>query len=188
MRPEILTHTGHYFNFLEPEKSVICVQDIAYALSNINRFNGHTNFPYSVAQHSVSVSHAVPAEDAYDALMHDAAEAYIGDIAKPLKQLLPDYQKIEAHVEEVIFRALGVCNPLPESVKHADLVLLATEQRDIMPEHDDEWTFLRGIKPLPTKIVRMSQHDALLNFIKRYKELRPNSPSIGENLNARSTN
>lgn len=171
IRPDILTRRGHYFNFINPDESVIAIEDIATALSNICRFNGHTNTFYSVAQHSIFVSQLVPEEHALVALMHDAAEAYVGDVTRPLKNLLPEYKVIEDRVHTAIFKNFGLDPVLPPCVKKADLIMLATEQKNLMAEHDDEWALLKGIEPLNTVIVAMSPEKAAQRFVKRFYEL-----------------
>ena len=176
MTPEILTRTGHYFNFLAPEQSHIDIGTIAHALANICRFTGHTRHFYSVAQHSVLVSQLVPKEHALAGLLHDAAEAYLGDVATPLKQLLPDYKVIEARVEAAVLNRFGLGPVLPPEVKQADLCALMIEARDLMPDQARDWDFgspARGVARFAEEIDHISINDARMLFLARYFELAP---------------
>lgn len=170
--PTILLASGNYFDFLAPEQSTFTIEDIAHGLSNVCRFSGHCRRFYSVAQHSVIVSRIVPPEDAYAGLMHDAAEAFVGDVAKPLKDLLPDYRKIEKAVEAVVLARFGVPQPMPPSVKEADVVMLATEQRELM-ENRDAWSHTHGRDPLDIDILPLTPAMAKAAFLARFAELAP---------------
>jgi len=183
IRPDILTVSGHYFNLVDPTNNVIRVTDIAHALANVCRFAGHVSEFYSVAQHSVLVSYIVAPENALAALFHDAAEAYIGDVTRPLKALLPDYRAIEARLQADIFRKLGLPPEIPAEIKTADLIMLATEQRDLMPDHDDEWALIANVEPLPETITPWSPSIAAVLFLDRYRVIvAPEMPARREVL------
>jgi len=168
-RPDILLRSGNFFNFLTPDASIITVEDIASGLSNEARFNGQTHSFYSVAQHSVMVSRIVPPEWAWHGLFHDASEAVMKDIPKPLKRLLPDYQILEQKIEAAILAKFGIALPLHPSIKAADLIMLATEKRDLMPPHDHiEWP---GVEPLSDVIAPLTPAAAYECFMARYCEL-----------------
>lgn len=170
-RPDILTFSGRYFDLFNPAGNEVRLEDIAQGLANTCRFAGQCCAFYSVAQHSVMASYLVPPEDKFAALMHDAAEAYLGDVTRPLKQMLPDYLAIEARVEAYVFEQLGLSLPLPPSVKRADLVMLATEQRDLMPDHDDEWALIAEVEPLWERILPLPPSTARGMFIERAMSL-----------------
>lgn len=171
VKSSICSVAGHYFSFDTPELSKFSIGEIAHALSNICRFTGHTRDFYSVAQHSVIVSRIVPEPYALEGLLHDAAEAFIGDVSTPLKRLLPDYKTIERRVEEAVLGRFGLSLPLHPSVKDADLVALATERRDLMPYTGDDWPCLFMVRPLPRTIVPLTPKDAKQSFLNRFFEL-----------------
>lgn len=167
----IITRSGLYFDFENPQPESIALLDVAWGLSNTCRFGGHTTAFYSVAQHSVLVSRIVPEPMALVALMHDAAEAYVGDVVGPLKQLLPDYKVIERRVEAAVAERFGFALPLPAEVKHADLRLLRTEQRDVTAGAGDCWDSTDGYEPLAERIVPLDPSAAFAMFTARFHEI-----------------
>jgi len=171
-RPAILLASGRRFEFEAPTHDSFTVDDIAQGLAMLCRFAGQSCQFYSVAQHSVLVSRLVPPEDAYAGLMHDAAEAFLGDVSKPLKGLLPDYQRIEKSVEAAIFPILEVPTLMPASVKRADLIALATEQHRLMPDRAGR-SYAGGHDPLDIDISEMTWREAKDAFLNRYAEVRP---------------
>lgn len=131
------THTGRVVDLTRFSEDDIVIEDIAHALSQIIRFTGHAKAPYTVAQHSLIVAELVPPEHRLWALVHDASEAYLGDVSSPLKSLLPDYREIEDRFQRIIAGRFGLPWPIPEAVKHADRVALMVEKRDLLlTQHD----------------------------------------------------
>jgi uncharacterized protein len=113
-----------------PTTDMINIHDIANALSKINRFGGHTNRFYSVAQHSVLVAMIVPKQYKLEALLHDATEAYLGDVIKPLKILLGNsYRMLELSFEAAIYRKYNVSSTAAskQQIKKADEQMLELE-------------------------------------------------------------
>lgn len=165
----ILTADGRYFDFNAPDPAVITLNAIARGLANKCRFGGQCRPFYSVAEHSVWVSRLVPPHLARHGLLHDAAEAFIGDIPKPLKEMLPDYQAIEARVEAVLFAQFGFIS-LPPEIKQIDRVMLATEQRQLM-DNRDEWKWVGTAKPADIVLECLSPEQAYRAFLCRALEL-----------------
>lgn len=181
-------YSGRRFWLEDPRPEDIDINDIAHALSMVNRYNGHTHFPYSVAQHSVLVSYLVPSEYMLAALLHDASEAYIHDIIRPLKLLIEDrYGPIEEAVMRAIALKFGF--PLRDSacqhhIKKADNVLLATEIRDLTPSRVRYLEMTEA--PLPYQILPMQQSDAKQLFLDRYEQLCLKNPVINDLTNLAS--
>jgi len=167
----ILTNSGRQFNLLNPTADMICPNDIAHALGNLCRFNGHTRTHYSVAQHSLLVSSLVPEHDQLAALLHDATEAYIGDMTRPLKALMPEFRMAEATIWKAICDRFNLALALPDSVLRADMVALATERRDLMPNHPGEWDCLKGIPEMPEHITPLGAKEASMQYFNRLMEL-----------------
>jgi hypothetical protein len=137
----IATASGAKFFPLDPLPSEVSIADIAHALSNQCRFCGHTREFYSVAEHCVYVSRLCAPEDALWGLLHDASEAYISDIARPVK-VQPEmigYRAIEEMLQGAIVSAFGLPEIMPESVRLADNILLSIEIRDLMPSQIPGW-------------------------------------------------
>lgn len=169
----IQTATGRAFWPLSPRSEDVCIEDIAHALSMKCRYTGHTLSFYSVAQHSWHASMIVPAEQARGALLHDATEAYMPDVARPVKKSMPSMQMMEADLANAIAAHFGM---QPEDfstpeIKHADLVLLATERRDLMSPPPFRWTSTENIAPMEDIIKPMNPHIAKHVFLSRYREL-----------------
>lgn len=143
----IQTFSGGRIWPLDPRPEEINIQDIAHALGNLCRFGGHVREFYSVAQHSVLISHIVPEELALAGLLHDASEAYLIDVPRPIKYSLDmqAYRDAEARLEEVICERFGLAFPLDPVIKEYDRALLRVEQRDLMPRPPAEWEDLREV-------------------------------------------
>lgn len=132
------TFTGRAFFPLDPSAEDIDEVDIAHALSLLCRYGGHSSRFYSVAEHCILVSLAVSPENALWGLLHDATEAYMGDLIRPLKRQMPDYATAEDHLMAFICLKFGLPLRCPDEVKDADNRILRNE-RDV----------LLGTPPLP---------------------------------------
>ncbi len=177
------TFTGRRFWAMDPRIEDLCLEDIAHALALQCRFAGHCREHYSVAEHSVRVSRL--AEDRYRgyhagsrngdevirvyslaALLHDASEAYLVDVPRPIKPNLANYGDIERLVMDVVEKwanvPAGACSEW--NVKHADEVLLATEARDLMVM-SHEWNLRE--KHLTETIVPWGWRTAETEFLQR---------------------
>lgn len=137
----IETYTGKQFDPLKPDLEAISIKDIAHSLSLLCRFNGHCSRFYSVAQHSVLACKldVVPQELRLTVLMHDAGEAYVGDVTRPVKRELPKLKEMEAITMEAISAKFGLVWPFPDEVKMADNIMLVTERRDLLTDSSLEW-------------------------------------------------
>ena len=175
--PYLQTVSGRWVNPFEPDPAQLDAGDIARALANQCRFGGHSRVFYSVAQHCVIVSRVVEArggdvEDVFAALMHDAGEAYLGDMPHPIKhrsELGAAFRDAEARLDQAIRDRFKIKAHVPE-VKRVDRALLATERRAFSAEvwH---WPELEDVEPLDLELTAWSPDVAADEFAKRYAEL-----------------
>lgn len=178
--PWLNTYSGIQFSIFGPTMEMFDVRDVAHGLSNMNRFNGHTEEPYSVAQHCVVMHDYLKARapaynDQYakktvlgwapEALFHDGSEAYIGDVVSPLKKSLKEYKPIEERVEEMMAKAFGLTFPWPALIKETDMGMLATEARDLFKGQRAMWTNMP--EPFDFEIVPWGHKKAEAEFLNR---------------------
>jgi hypothetical protein len=178
----IQTFSGKRFWPLEPLAEELDIRDIAHALANNCRWTGHCAAFYSVAQHCVYASLNVPPEYALTALMHDASEAYLSDLSRPVKHApeMKPYRDAEARLEQVIADKYGLIFPYPAEVKLADNKLLYTERRDILVGHVDWTTDKQAVlgvegdadrQPYDFHIVPWKPEKAEMEFLLRFSQL-----------------
>lgn len=174
----ILTHTGKKFFPLDPNPSAVDIEDIAHALSNICRFTGHSNHFYSVAEHSLFVADLLPRHLKLAGLLHDASEAYICDVASPVKPYLVNYAAAEDALMSAVGKAFGVEKELfhHSAVKHVDKIAGYVEMLLLMPNYDIKNEILG---PEEKKLAQLyadrlyirSRQETKAAFLNRYKEL-----------------
>jgi hypothetical protein len=175
--PYLQTVSGRWVNPFDPDPEQLDAGDIARALANQCRFGGHCRVFYSVAQHSVIVSQLVEqngggVEDAFAALMHDATEAYLGDMPHPLKHRSPlgaAFKAAEDDLERAISDRFRVKPDVPE-IKRVDRALLAAERRAFSAERW-HWPELEGVEPLDLDLTAWPPDEAAEAFARRYAEL-----------------
>lgn len=137
--------SGEFLNFKDLDPSSIRLEDIAHGLSNLCRFTGHTRTFYSVAQHALLVSKHLEIQG-YDrdvclaGLHHDDSEAFLGDVNKPLKEMLPEYKQIEHETQGIIEEAIDInCFSYEPEVKRADMWALSAEAYHLLPSKGRNW-------------------------------------------------
>ncbi|CAH0531248.1 hypothetical protein [Vibrio hippocampi] len=159
----IVLNNGDLHRFCQPFDADI--DTIAFALSHINRYTGHVG-QYSVAQHCVLVSEQLPRELKLSGLLHDAPEAYIGDVSKPLKALLPEYQSIEQWYHTQIDELFDVTTEHP-AIKEADLRMLITEAEAFnlpLDEFPKAEPYSIDFKPWPAEVARLRFLECFQNY------------------------
>lgn len=173
------TYTGRQFWPLDPRADEVDLDDIAHALAHQCRFAGHTAGFYSVAEHSVRVSRYLLDTTGDDhlalcGLLHDASEAYLVDLPRPVKRQpeMAAYSAAEDRVMAVIAERFGLPERFDKDprVKHADVVLLATEARDLMRRPPNAWAPMPD--PLPRIIEPWSPLEAKAAFLEAFARLQ----------------
>lgn len=153
---KIRTVTGKYIDLLDITPDDIDIEDIAYGLAHTARFAGQTRTFFSVAEHSIAVSMEVPIAHKIEALLHDASEAYIGDMPTPIKNRMPDYKYVESCIMEAVAKKFGISWPLSEIVKAADKKVLEQEWSNIVI--GDSWEEERPRKNIINAYLTLFQH------------------------------
>lgn len=174
----IETYTGKKFYLLDPQPDSICIEDIAHALSQQCRFTGHTKKFYSVAEHSVHVSLlcGLDKRECLSGLLHDASEAYIADLSRPVKYetpVGPPYFEIESRIMFAIANKFGFDWPMSERIKQADNVMLHSEKDQLMTElsWDGQWGEAVILDYAETPLVGYLPPAAKKIFLQRFEEL-----------------
>lgn len=155
---------GAELHLQQPAPGSITAAALAWSLAQLNRFTGHARRPYSVAEHSLLVAEILEREHGVTAnsldgamalmagLMHDAHEAFCGDLHTPGKRAVgPGWRQFEGRLEHAVHNAFALHGAMAlhgELVKFADLQALATERRDLLPPAATPWACLAGVEPL----------------------------------------
>lgn len=163
------TRSGRQFYPLDPRPNDIDIGDIAHALAHCCRFGGHVREFYSVAQHSVLVARQCPPDLRLWGLLHDASEAYLGDMVRPLKLHMTEYKTAEKKVMTAVIQHFGLPAIEPPLVKYYDAVLCVTEGRDLMGNPD--WAARGPLAPLKEIIKPLAPDFARNEFLNYYAEL-----------------
>lgn len=176
MRDDLTTYTQTFLGGIicpeDPDPDHIHIEDIAHALSQQPRFGGHLKEFFSVAQHSFEVSCYCDPEDALWGLLHDASEAYIADICRPVKKGLIGYKEAEDKLMAAVCKKFGLPPQMPESVRKADDLLICLESNQFLaPLRMDIWKAWPHDMTQYRKLVPWDWKLAKTGFLARFKEL-----------------
>lgn len=167
----IQTFTGKAVYPLDVRAGDVDIVDVAHALGMLCRYGGHARFFYSVAEHCVLLSNAVPPHLAYAALMHDAAEAYLVDVPRPIKGELGRYREIEADIMVAVCASYGMSPAELREVSDYDTRILTDERRQVMGPAPKAWHDTGDA--LGVQIAGLDPASAKAAFLRRFYELRP---------------
>lgn len=169
---------GGYMDLVYPQPGDIRLSDIAAALSKICRFGGQCAAFYSVAEHSWHCAKqaqrdGLPEDVQRAALLHDAAEAYIGDMVKPLKNLLPRFRDIEAKIEAAIAERFGVdFTAHKEAVRKIDREMLIAERKHLFSKDNKIWTGEYAVRQISVNFYEDQPFAAELRFGRLARQLQ----------------
>lgn len=171
-RDWINTYRGAKFWPCDPDPEEIDIHDVAHALSLQCRFTGHVKWFYSVAEHSVRVAEKCPPEDRLWGLLHDAAEAYLVDLARPVKHqpAMWAYRDAEYKLMSAVCTRFQLHPEQPASVTEADHRMLVTEASCLMNHHPDwlrDWPY----QPYEEVIHPMNPFEAERRFLGLFETL-----------------
>lgn len=157
--------TGEVMNLLAPNPRLFDIDNIAHALSQLCRYTGQCKRFYSVAQHSVLVSTLLPPPLQLTGLLHDASEAFLGDVSRPLKQLLPVYKELEHRFSYALHDKFGGFYPHPPELRDADRLAYEIEVQVLF---DKPWVEC----PVDVQLLSaLTSAQAKAAFLDRYREL-----------------
>lgn len=166
--PHISTWSGKRLQLMAPEASQIDIEDIAHGLAYQGCYRGQTSHFYSLAQHSLLVASLVPAQFRLAALLHDAAAAYLGETGLPVRALWPALPTIEQALVAAVHERFGLGGFDAPALGRAHMIVLATEQRDLLA-HLPENRGSRGRSaPIPRRIEFLPPEEAKFQFMEAY--------------------
>lgn len=166
------TYLGLRFWPLDPRPEDVSFRDIAHALAMQCRYGGHSMRFYSVAEHSVLLARAAPPELALWLLLHDASEAYLSDMIRPLKRFMPEYRAAEDRVQWAIYQRYGLDPAFePREVKQFDNRILMDERAQVMRHTTDQWHFGGETEPLGIRLQFWSPERAEDEFLDTFRSL-----------------
>ena len=161
--------SGRAFYPLDPRPEEIHIEDIASALSKMCRYGGHCKRFYSVAEHCVLMAHAAPDGMHLAALLHDASEAYLSDVIRPIKSHLTNYLEIEANLERAIARRFTLQWPMPAEVKALDEAIIADERDQAMLPAPQAWAQWTPVAPLGVTLQFWTPEKAEYEFLAAFR-------------------